>query len=495
MSTAVIIGAGIGGLATAIRLQLKGYQSEVYEVNAYPGGKLTEFQVGGYRFDAGPSLFTLPEQVDALFHAAGKDPRAYYTYQRLDPITRYFYPDGTHINAWAEPETFAKEIEQKTGVAKEKVLKLLKKSEGLYDLTKHVFLERSLHRLDTYLQRDTMHSMLRLHKLDAFRSMHQANAALFGDARIVQLFNRYATYNGSDPYQAPATLNIIPHLECNMGAYFPHGGMHQLTQSLYQLGLDLGVTYHFEEPVKRIVVEQGIAQGIEVTGKWIPADIVVSNADIVPTYRHLLPEQKAPEQTLKQSRSSSALIFYWGIKANFPDLDVHNIFFSKDYEAEFDHIWKRHTVYEDPTIYVNISAKRAPQDAPPGCENWFTMINVPHDQEQDWDTLIPWLRERMLQKLGDMLGREIAPLIEAEAVLEPRSIQAKTASHLGALYGNSSNNPFAAFLRHPNFSRQIKNLYFCGGSVHPGGGIPLCLLSAKITGELVPNPQASPQQV
>ncbi len=484
---AIVIGAGIGGLATAIRLRIKGYEVAVYEANDYPGGKLSQFEIEGFRFDAGPSLFTLPQEVDALFEAAGKNPRDYFEYQQLEVITHYFYPDGTRLKAYADPEAFAREVEEKTGEKASKVRQLLKKSEELYDITHKVFLESSLHKLGTYLKGDTLKSILQLHKLDAFRSMDQANQDRFSDPRIVQLFNRYATYNGSDPYQAPATLNIIPHLEFNMGAYFPKGGMYQITQSLYQLGRDLDIAFHFGREVERILIEGGKVKGIEVEGDLLPAAQVVSNADIVPTYRRLLRELPAPESTLEQPRSSSALIFYWGVKGEFPELDVHNIFFSHNYKEEFDHIWKKKEVYRDPTIYVNISSKMNPQDAPPACENWFTMINVPHDDGQDWDQIIQTSRKHILNSLSQKLGKNIEENLLCEAILEPRSIQSRTSSYLGALYGNSSNNPFAAFLRHPNFSRKIEGLYFTGGSVHPGGGIPLCLLSARIVGDLLPS--------
>ncbi|MEO1383240.1 MAG: NAD(P)-binding protein, partial [Bacteroidota bacterium] len=208
---AIVIGAGIGGLATAVRLRSQGYEVKVYEANAYPGGKLSEFDLQGYRFDAGPSLFTLPEEVDALFELTGKNPRDYYSYETLDPITRYFFPDGTRLDAFADPARFAEEVEEKTGESQDRILSLLSKSRELYDITHHVFLERSLHKLDTYLRKETLQSILQLHKLDAFRSMNQANTQFFQDPRVVQLFNRYATYNGSNPYEAPATLNIIPH--------------------------------------------------------------------------------------------------------------------------------------------------------------------------------------------------------------------------------------------------------------------------------------------
>ena len=174
-----------------------------------------------------------------------------------------------------------------------------------------------------------------------------------------------------------------------------------------------------------------------------------------------------------------------GDKKEFPTLDLHNIFFSEDYKEEFDHIFEKNNVYEDPTVYINITSKENKNDAPKGCENWFVMVNVPSNTGQDWDRIIEQTRGEVLRKLSTSLSVKIEDLIDFEAVLDPRLIESKTMSYQGALYGASSNNKFAAFLRHPNFSQQISNLYFCGGSVHPGGGIPLCLLSGKIVSELI----------
>lgn len=481
---AIIIGAGIGGLASAIRLRAKGYEVQVFEASDKAGGKLNQMHLNGYRFDMGPSLFTLPQELDAVFIAAGKNPRDYYTYEKLDLVTRYFYEDGTVLNAWASPDRFASEIEEKTGESAKKVKKVLEKSQEIYDITSHVFLERSLHKLGTYLRKDTFLSILNLHRIDSMRTMHKANAQEFKDERVVQLFDRYATYNGSDPYQAPATLRIIPHLEFNIGAFFPKKGMYAIPQSLYQLATEIGVTFQFGVKVDEVLVRGKKANSIRVGQDVYEADLIVSNMDIVPTYRKLMPDQKAPERVLSQPRSSSALIFYWGIKASFPELDVHNIFFSENYKEEFQQIWKEQDIYEDPTIYVHISSKCEPEDAPEDCENWFVMINVPANQGQDWDSLIKKARKNILKKLSRILKREIEPLIACENMLTPHLIEERTSSFQGALYGNSSNNKFAAFLRHPNFSQKIKNLYFVGGSVHPGGGIPLCLLSARIVGDL-----------
>jgi phytoene desaturase len=225
-----------------------------------------------------------------------------------------------------------------------------------------------------------------------------------------------------------------------------------------------------------------------VKGEIIPADVVVSNMDVWFTYQKLLSGHPAihPKKILSQERSSSALIFYWSIKKQFPELDLHNIFFSAGYKAEFNHIWQKQSIYNDPTVYLNISSKMQPGDAPEGCENWFVMINVPANKGQDWDTLIKEARTNILQKLSRILKTNIAELIVSESILDPRSIESRTSSYQGSIYGTSSNSRFAAFLRHANRSSQIKNLYFCGGSVHPGGGIPLCLLSAKIVSGWVP---------
>ncbi|MFD0794276.1 1-hydroxycarotenoid 3,4-desaturase CrtD [Mucilaginibacter litoreus] len=484
---AVVIGAGIAGIATAIRLAIKGYQVEVFEANSYPGGKLSEIEQNGYRFDAGPSLFTMPQYVDELFTLAGKNPRDYFSYDQLDIVCNYFYEDGTRLSAYASTQQFAKEIEDKTGEAASAVINHLANSRDIYDITNHVFLERSLHRLQTFLRWDTVRSIFRLPQIDAMRTMHKANSASFKDARVVQLFDRYATYNGSDPYQAPATLNVIPHLEHHFGAYFPHGGMYSITQSLVKLAEELGVKFTYNSTVNEIVVDSKRVKGIKTKDELIAADTIVSNMDVWFTYKKLLGKHPAlhPQKTLSQQRSSSALIFYWGIKKTFPELDLHNIFFSADYLAEFDHIWKKQTLYHDPTVYINISSKLKANDAPEGCENWFVMINVPSNNGQNWDNLIAEARAYILSKLSRLLDEDISKLVETESILDPRSIESKTSSYKGSIYGTSSNNRFAAFLRHANQSSKIKGLHFCGGSVHPGGGIPLCLLSAKITADMI----------
>jgi phytoene desaturase len=317
------------------------------------------------------------------------------------------------------------------------------------------------------------------YKLDALTTMHKRNASRFEDPRVVQLFDRYATYNGSNPYKAPATLNVIGHLEHSMGAYFPLHGMRSLATGLESLARKMGVSFQFSSPVERILINQNKAAALEVKKEKHPFDLIVSDSDIHLFYKNLLPGIK-PYHPDEKNLSSSALIFYWGIRGTFPSLGLHNILFSGDYEAEFKHIFSEHSIYHDPTIYIFISSKVVPSDAPANSENWFVMINVPPDTGQDWERLIAEARKQMIQKINRMLRTQMEERIIFENIGSPQTIERNTLSWKGALYGDHSNSRYAAFLRHAYKHRTIKNLYFVGGSVHPGGGIPLCLASAKI---------------
>jgi phytoene desaturase len=495
-----VIGAGLGGLAVAIRLAKQGHSVEIFEANSYAGGKATVHNIDGFRFDAGPSLFTMPQYIEDLFELAGEDIEEHFPHQRLEHICNYFFEDGTEIIADAHPEKFAQEIADKTTDSAESVTQFLNKSTKIYEVTKGLFLEKSLHKLATYFSKDAFKGYANLHKIDTMTNMGKVIDKQFKDSRTRRLFKRYATYNGSNPYQAPGTLNIIPHLEYGIGAYFPKNGIHGITQALLHLCDKLGVKIHLNTKVKRIVHEGGKVKGLEVgsqlsvdssienrppTTDHRLADIIISNSDVYFTYKHLLPDVKFPEKVLNQPRSSSALIFYWGIKKQFPKLDLHNILFSEDYKTEFDYLFNKKSLYSDPTVYINITSKYKADDAPQGSENWFVMINAPQVDGQNWEDLIAEARQNIISKINRVLNTDIEPLILAEKTLDPRGIESVTQSYLGSLYGTSSNNRMAAFYRHPNFSKHIKGLYFVGGSVHPGGGIPLVLSSAKIVADMV----------
>lgn len=377
---AIIIGAGIAGIATAIRLRAAGVLVSVYEQNSYPGGKLSEMNLGTYRFDCGPSLFTMPQFVEELFELSGKKATDYFSYLKKDVVCNYFYDDGVKFTAFADKEKFALEASRVFMDEEASVKRYFQRSQLKYNLTASLFLEKSLHKVSTYLSMDTLKSIVQLQKLNVNTTLNEYNERSFKDPKLIQLFNRFATYNGSSPYKTPGIMSMIPHLEQHYGTFFPKGGMHSITRSLYDLAVDLGVEFHFSSFVEKILTQKNKAYGIVVNDQAVNGDVIVSNMDIVPTYKKLLQKHTAPEKTLQQERSSSALIFYWGIKKKFPELDLHNIFFAKDYKKEFEAIFENKTISNDPTIYVNITSKHEVNDAPQDSENWFVMVNAQETQ-------------------------------------------------------------------------------------------------------------------
>ena len=482
---AIIIGSGVGGMATAIRLAIQGFSVQIFEKNNVPGGKLSSFEKAGFKFDAGPSLFTQPENIEELFELAGEPISNYFKYNPVEIACKYFYENGKIVNAHTNAQLFAAELNKQLGEDPETISAYLEQSKKVYENIGTVFLDNSLHKINTWFNR-RIFKAIKILKFDyLFKTLNDHNSKIFSSAEAMQLFNRFATYNGSNPYKAPAMLSLIPHLEQNQGTFYPQGGMISITNALFKLAKKKGVHFDFNQAVQQIIQHEGVVKGVVVNDENILADVVVSNADVYFTYKNLLADQNKAKKVLKQERSSSAVIFYWGISKSFTQLQLHNIFFSKDYKVEFDNIFNTKSLSADPTVYINITSKMEVDQSPEGFENWFVMVNAPANTGQDWEQLKLTLRKNVLIKLSRMLGENIEPLILTEHSLDPVLIEAQTSSYMGSLYGTSSNSKLAAFFRHSNFTDSIKGLYFCGGSVHPGGGIPLCLKSAKIVSELV----------
>lgn len=482
---AIVVGAGIAGIATAIRLAIKGFQVEIHEKNAVAGGKMYLIEKGGYKFDAGPSLFTQPANIEELFALAGENIADYFTYTSLPLACRYFFENGKMVNAFTSSEAFAQEMEQQLGEPGENIKKYLRNAERVYEDVGQIFLNYSLHKASTWLHPRILKALGTVKLPYLFNTLHQFNERSFSTPEAVQLFNRFATYNGSNPYSAPGMLSLIPHLEQNQGTFYPYGGMISIPNALVALAKKKGVEFKLNSEVKEIIVEQNNIKGILTQEGVIRADRVVSNVDTYFTYKYLMNDEQAAKNVLRNERSSSAFIFYWGIKKSFPQLHLHNIFFSSNYKEEFDHLFVKKTFYQDPTVYINITSKIEQQHAPSGGENWFVMVNAPANTDMDWEQQRSLLKQHIIAKLNRMLSTQLQDLIEVEEVLSPMDIERQTASFKGSLYGTSSNSKWAAFLRQANFSSKVNGLFFAGGSVHPGGGIPLCLKSAKIVSEMI----------
>jgi len=480
-----VIGSGIAGLAAACRLASRGHEVTVFEKNASPGGKIGEINREGYRFDTGPSLFTLPELVEELYSAAGETVPSTFTYNKLDVLCKYFYNTGENLIAWSDQKKFINECVEKLGEDPSNITKYFKKAALIYEITADIFLFNSLHKVKNLLKFSVLKSLLQVGKIRFYKTMHGDNSKNFKSPLLVQLFDRYATYNGSSPFKAPATLNVIAHLENNLGCYFPEQGMYSIVQHIYELALKKGVRFNFNTLVTSIDIKNKKAVGIQVGDKTYAFDKIVSDSDINYVIDNLM-DHPLKKRFNRLEPSSSALVFYWGVDREFPELDLHNILFSSDYKAEFDNLFHKKTMDADPTVYIFISSKMIKSDAPKNCENWFVMVNAPSNSEENWNELIRITKQNIIKKINKSLQTNIKDHIKYEQIASPITIAQNTLSKGGALYGNSSNSMFSAFLRHPNFLKSAKNLYFVGGSVHPGGGIPLCLASAKIVDNEIP---------
>lgn len=485
----VVIGAGLAGLSAAIRLAAAGFRVTVVEQSGRSGGKAGTMELGGFRFDTGPSLITMAEVFDQLFEEGGADRRELLPFRKLSTVCSYFFPDGSRFDAPGDPRLLDRELSRCLNEEPGSGAAYLDYSARIYRKSAPLFLHRSLHEWSTWRDPAVWRSILGKGDLDVNRTMDEANRSFFRDPRTIRLFNRYATYNGSSPFRVPATLNIIPHVEYTMGAWASEGGIYAIVREMEALARSLGVRFRFNEKAVRIYCGgpgRSVSRLLTDAGT-IETDTVISTVDVQLTYRELLNDPEAPPARKYRSLepSSSGLVFFWGMKREFPELEVNNIFFSDDYPSEFRALFDELRVPDDPTVYVNITSKVNGADAPAGKENWFVLVNAPRDAGQDWEKETAKARSAVISRLGRALETDIGPLIEAEETLDPRRIEEKTGSFHGSLYGISSNTKTAAFLRHRARSIRYPGLYFAGGSVHPGGGMPLAILSGKIASDII----------
>ena len=431
----------------------------------------------------------MPFVYQELWQAAGKRFEDYIELLPVEPITRYFYPDTAHTvfdasDSMAAMNAAIQKLEPRDVAA---YFRFMSYSRRLYDLTAEPFLFNGLNGLRDWLRLKPINSF----KLDPFRTVHGAVSSFFKDPRLVQLFDRYATYNGSSPYLAPATLNIIPYVELGMGGWYVIGGLYALARAYRQLAEELGVTIRTgpEYEVAQILQQDGKVRGVRLkNGQEIAADSVIANTDVAYTYNHLLKDTKLARKFARLEPSCSGFVLFLGVNKQWRQLAHHNILFSQDYRREFQDIFERKVPPSDPTIYICWTGHTEPQNAPPGHSNLFVLVNAPYLSEAfDWQTQDVTRRYRdLIVARMEQFGLEgLSGAIEVENVMTPHDLAQRYNAERGAIYGLSSNNRLSAFLRPPNRSSRYKGLYFVGGSTHPGGGVPLVTLSAKIVAKLI----------
>lgn len=475
-----IIGSGLGGLALASRLAYSGFQVDLYERNSTYGGKIREFAHRGYRFDGGPSVITMMDAHIRHFQDLGKSLSDYIKYEKLDVVMKYFYEDGTVINAYADLEKYADEISAKTMDSSDHFLKYMYSLDAILGNIGPTFFEKPIHEISTYMDIDVLKAILKLPVPHLLRSMDKTNRKIFKDEKTIKLFNRYATYLGGNPYKQPGVFNVIGCEEQIHGTYWIKGGNQRLAEAYYDLAVEKGVRLHFNANVSSINYEKKQAKSITVNNEIVPSEIVISNADIISTKKHLL--KKKLVEPKHNDLSLSGLVFYWGMNRTFDELAFHNTFFSDDYQKEFTQI-DQGIIPNDPTIYINITSKKDPSDAPIGCENWFVMLNIPAKELNPQE--VEDAKSKVVDKLSKKLKIDIRKHIAYEEIMRPQDLEKISSSYNGSIYGYTPNKVTSLLTSQPNRDRSIKGLYYVGGTVHPGGGMPMVVNSAKITSDLI----------
>jgi diapolycopene oxygenase len=485
----IVIGAGVGGLSAAVRLAARGCKVKVIERLPRVGGKLNLLEDAGFTFDTGPSLFTLPWVFEELFAAAGERLSDHLELIRLEPVCRYFYPDGSGFDASADMPTMMQNLERFSKGAGEDFNAFFGHAARAWRGSRVPFLESAISGPLDFVKNGV--PWQDLSALLPLPTLHGLAARYFKDKRLQQFIGRYATYTGSSPYKAPGTLSTVLYSEYAFGAWYINGGLYKLASSLELVARKLGVEFEFERTVEKIYTDDDGVQLNRKTedvkgvllddGRVIQCDAVVCNADAAHLYESLLLKRlDARKQKLEPSISGFVMLL--GVEGETPNLEHHNIFFSSDYKLEFKQIFGDLQPASEPTIYVCISSKSDAAQAPAGHENWFVLVNAPPTGNVDWSSVAPQYAERILELLAKR-GVDIRNRIKVQHLMTPDDLESRYLTHRGGIYGSSSNTVSSAFLRPQNRSGTVKGLYLASGSAHPGGGLPLVALSGKLAAE------------
>ncbi|MDQ4075039.1 MAG: phytoene desaturase family protein [Chloroflexota bacterium] len=486
----IIIGAGMGGLSAALRLAHAGHQVTIVEKNARVGGKVNVLEREGFRFDTGPTILTMPQEIEQLFRGVGRDPAEYVELHQFTPIYRAHFRDGTIFELHTDERDTLEEIARISPSDVANYQHFMRRTERIWEAIDDTLFDRLFLSWRDIFQPDVFVAGL---KVDALRSMYSRVDSMFDDPRIKQLFMFQAIYVGASPRQTPATYTVIPYLEQQQGVWFPRGGLYTIVEGAVRVAEELGVELRCGTPVAQIRVDQGRATGVELeSGSFLPADVVISNADVVHTYGDLVPasaRKKYSEMKLRSfDPSSSAFIIYLAVEREYPELAHHNIYFGGDYDQEMVEIFEEKRMPRNGSWYICAPTRTDPGLAPPGCEALYLLTLAPalSENSPDWEREQGWLVERMLDRLEQEAGlADIRQHIRWSACFTPKDFESVFNGNRGSIFGLSAITQQSAFLRPPNRSEDVRALYLVGGSTQPGGGVPIVMISGRLVAELI----------
>jgi phytoene desaturase len=463
-----IIGAGLGGLSCAVRLAHAGYSVVIYEKNDSPGGKINTLSDGGYSWDTGPSLLTMPQVLRELWQDVGRKLEDYLTLEPLNPSCRYRWHDGTLIDEnadfWLRPD----------------VTRFLAHARGVYEFLDGSFFERSADDWWQDVPGRLLSKLNQLPKVLSMKSLHALTHSYFSDPHLIQIFDRFACYNGSSPYLTPSFFSIIPFLQQKYGAWRVQGGIHRIITALTQLARESGVEIRTKAEVTGFHVHAG-SYHIAVDGRWEKFDGAICNQDTLHAYEHLLP--RAAGEHFRNKRlghtplSSSAYLLFLGVKKQYEGLAHRNLFFSDDDPREFHQIFDERQPAEKPSILVTVSSRSEPGHAPEGCDNWLVQVNAPALRSRSsWKSISESYGDRIIELLEEFGFPGLKNEIDVRHNFSPSNFRSQYRSYAGSLYGFASHGLLSPFKRPQPGHTGWNAFSFVGGSTHQAGGIPVVMM-------------------
>ena len=486
MKRIIVCGAGIGGMVTALYLSHKGFEVEIFEKNHKPGGKMNQFVKDGFRFDTGPSLITMPYVFREFFEEIGRDIKDHFELTELDNSCRYFWDDGTVFNSYCDEKRLSEELERVFGEnERNNFFRYLNYGKIFYDLSEESFLNDEF-KIRNYLSKK---GLLNFTKFISGRSINDLSNKFFKNKKLKQLMDRFATYNGSTPYLAPQFFSIIPYVEFKFGAWYVKGGIYKIAEALEKLCKEMNVRINYgSELVDAENTGRSVSGLLFDTGDSGMHE--VANFDIIVSNFTGNKKLTGDEYFENDDWSCSGFIMLLGMDKEFTGLSHHNILFSGDYEKEFIDIFEKKIPSDDMTVYISITKKEEEDDSPEGCENWFIQVNAPflkNTFEWNEEKKLSY-KDKILKKIesfSEVSEGSLKNHIKFCEIFTPDDFLKTYNSEHGSIYGLSSNSLYTLMKRPKNKSARFDNLYFVGGNTHPGGGVPLCFLSAKIVSRMI----------
>ncbi|VVC39975.1 Amine oxidase,Carotenoid/retinoid oxidoreductase,FAD/NAD(P)-binding domain [Cinara cedri] len=482
----IIIGAGVGGTATAARLSKKGFQVEVYEKNSYNGGRCSLIHHNGYRFDQGPSLYLMPKIFEETFQDLGEDIKDHIELLQCETNYKIYFHDGLKFENSCNLSKLQRSIEQFEGEGEDTLLRFydfMKETHVHYHESKKLALQTDFQNWYDLVNIKHIPSVLKLH---LHNSVYTRASKYFKSKYMRMAFTFQTMYMGMSPYDGVGAYNLLQYTEIAEGIWYPKGGFNKVLQSFENIAVKYGAKFNYNSDVEEIIVDdKGVAKGIKFkNGDVVNSDIIICNADLVYAYNKLLPKTPYAEKLGNKKLTSSSISFYWSMNQVIPQLNVHNIFLAEHFKPSFDQIFEDHTLPDSPSFYVNVPSRIDPTAAPEGKDSVVVLVPVGHisnNPDIDFDKLIKRAREQVVDIIEKQLKiSNFNSMIDHEFVNDPRSWQSEFNLWKGSALG-LSHTFFQVIYFRPSLKCKIfDNLYFVGASVQPGTGVPIVLCGAKL---------------